>query len=66
MVPRSPKGLEILVAEVETGFPALSPTLNHCEICLCAGHAVFRTIRNAMGLRNTIVKKLKKLDLQRI
>lgn len=40
MVPGGPEGLEVLGAEVESWFPALSPTLNHCEIHLCAVNAV--------------------------
>lgn len=34
------EGLEVLEAEVESWFPALSPTLSHCEIRLCAVNAV--------------------------
>lgn len=63
MVSGGPESLEILGAEVETCFPAPSLTLNHCEDRPCA---VLRTIRDAMRLRNTRVKKLKKLDLQQI
>lgn len=40
MVPGGPEGLEVLGAEVESWFPALSPTLNHREIHLCAVNTV--------------------------